>query len=250
MPIVKTFAATETVTKLVISWLRDDSQEIQHLDYEMVLDTSGRSTRLDVQATYENLIKNVGCTPEQARQQTAGQIERVDAWAQDKWTYVGCMVQAFSEVFDGEVSVSLSEAASDSLWGIESFWDAASRKETVKELEASVRDQIASFGFDISDEEWAVLPREDGPQSYYGTPDTDPGENATPLPELPESTDDFTYTYALQTEGYGSYDEYVVINATCLYCGEEMHINSQNVAACHMSDCEYFAPDDIKEGAE
>ena len=115
---------------------------------------------------------------------------------------------------------------------------------------SKVRAQLESLGFEISDADWNALPREQADDSYYSSPDTDPGEGVKPLPALPEKSDDFEFAYAYEDSGYGSYSEALIVEATCNYCGQTMCIESIENPENHDRDCEYFQTEEEKSEEE
>lgn len=243
-PASEGLTARRAITELRVMWERDDQRDPDWLealpvfpgwpDWQPVFAEDIRSLSgycLDVQASYESLLRVCGDTTEKARRKMAALMRHVNAWHGDEWFYVSCKVQAVSKADEDEAWAMTVEAEATSS-GIRSF----DRDEAEEVLADEVRDELAAKGWAVSDSEWEAIQREWFQEFSLDTAYV-PGTGVTPLPELPQSTGGVTFRYASQ--GDDAVDEGEIL-AVCQECGFAFSPEDRDDSDLHAMDCARF----------
>ena len=226
--------ATLTVNLIEIKWALDENTTLLDQEPEMLIlrqpcsyDRDMRS-EVDPEATVAALKTVGGCSDEQARQQAASLIARFIAWQEGNYTFVGCIATAYAVVADEDGDeITRIEVASDSVWGIEQDcgeYGPEVEKEQVSILLYSVREA----GYDVTDAEWAAVPRKEADDSYSTYPSVTDKE--TPLDPL-TAPEGYTARYA-----YDYHD--VIVEVTCDDCGEVVNSDDYEDMEPHGAWCD------------
>ena len=189
----KTMLTNNTLipTKLTYKTVHDsDSRHYHDYDDCPVFLRNRSENTIDINATYEALIRIGGYSPEQAREQ----IDRYAAWERDRWQYCGIVVTAYG-LTPKELSHNATckytndhELTSDSLWGIESDTSHEHVKEVLDDLCHQVRLALLDDGFTAEQFDQLQLEESEDTEVFL---DNYPKDRSTerlsvdPLPEFP-----------------------------------------------------------------
>ena len=191
------------------------------------------SQEVDINETYEALIKIGGATPTSSLKQTASIIERFQAWQNDHWHFGGLEVTLYASS-EAEPE-SYVEIASDSLWLVASDETAECVQEILDDLREQVTDTAEVEGYsrgiidtlEMQEHKWSGYMGNGGyyqgylenyPKRSYGNRVY--GEDADPLDALPS----FKGKQLGAFEFYWCYTDRgsrVTIEARCTHCDEE-----------------------------
>lgn len=236
MPASKT--VTLTINLIETKWEYDADHTLEDQEPEcMILRKPCSYSReyaqeVDPEATVAALMEIGGCTEEQARQQAASIIDRFIEWQKGNYIFLGCIATAYAVITDREGNeTDKIEVASESVWGIEQDCG-----DYAKEVEGDLISQLLSAcqkcGYELTEEEWDAVPREEARDSYSTYPETT--ASTRPLDPL------FVYSGYNSTYAYDG--ESVIVQVTCNECGASR-------GDSHESWCE-FHPDNSEDQDE